>query len=97
MGKHEPKTVIKRLEALKQTIRDLRDADEHVCPMAEEDNRIYGGGELDEDGDYPCTCEKYDHVNDEIDRIIEVISNLSLKMLAIFEKDSQKDLRHDRK
>ena len=45
-----------KLEELKQEVRDLRDADFHVCPA-------------DADDSQECTCHNFDLVIDKIDEL----------------------------
>lgn len=45
-----------KLEQIKQQIRNLRDANFHVCPAHDDDSQ-------------ECTCEKFDLVIDEIDKL----------------------------
>ena len=44
------------LDQIKQQVRDLRDADFHVCPAQGDDTQ-------------ECTCEKFDFVIDQIDKL----------------------------
>lgn len=55
-GEYNP--LEEKLNKVQQSIRDLRDSDNHHCPANEEE-------------DQECTCGKYDEVIDIIDRIIK--------------------------
>ena len=48
------------IEEIKQDIRDLRDADFHVCPYDVWQSK----GEPDGNDDITCTCENFDVVYD---------------------------------
>jgi hypothetical protein len=57
-----------RLQKIQQDIRDLRDADQHVCPEA---MRETWGADVDGE----CSCASYDSVIDALQIIIDNIDS----------------------
>ena len=62
-----------RLQKIQQDIRNLRDSANHICPHAqlktlqEWVDEIVNGSKKT----YPCTCESYDSVIDEVQDIVD--------------------------
>ena len=54
-----------KIEDIIQSIRDLRDADFHVCKYSEWQSK----GEPDTDEDITCTCNEFDVVIDELESL----------------------------
>ena len=54
-----------KIEDIIQSIRDLRDADFHVCNYSEWQAK----GEPDTDEDITCTCNEFDAVIDELEKL----------------------------
>ena len=67
--------MIDTLKKVIEDIADLRDSDEHVCPHAHWQQWVDEGVKVDEEEAYPCTCEDYDAVIDEIQDIIDNIDS----------------------
>ena len=51
-----------KIEDIIQSVRDLRDADFHVCKHSEWQSK----GEPDTDEDITCSCEEFDKVIDKL-------------------------------
>ena len=64
-----------QLIKIKTKVEELREADEHVCPHAQWQQWVDEGVKVDEEEAYPCTCEDYDAVIDEIQDIIDNIDS----------------------
>ena len=58
----------KQLEDIIEDIRELRDADFHVCPHSEWQSK----GEPDTTDDIECTCNRFDTVIDKVEELKEV-------------------------
>ena len=54
------------IEDIMQEIRDLRDADFHVCKYSEWQSK----GEPDTTEDITCTCQEFDKVIDKIEDLL---------------------------
>ena len=55
-----------KLKEIIQDIRDLRDADFHVCKYSEWQSK----GEPDTTEDITCTCQEFDKVIDKIEDLL---------------------------
>ena len=60
------------IEEIKQDIRDLRDADFHVCPHSVWQSK----GEPDGNDDITCTCENFDVGNDKLAKLKDEIAKI---------------------
>jgi len=54
------------IKSIMQDIRDLRDADFHVCPH----DVWQANGEPDTTDDITCTCNQFDWVIDKLERFL---------------------------
>ena len=57
----------KNIEDIMQDIRDLRDADFHVCNYS----KWQSNGEPNSDEDITCSCVEFDNVIDKLQKLIE--------------------------
>ncbi len=53
------------IEDCRKSVRDVRDADVHVCNYSEWQAK----GEPDTDEDITCTCNEFDAVIDELEKL----------------------------
>ena len=54
-----------KIESIMQDVRDLRDADFHVCKHSEWQSK----GEPDGDEDITCSCGEFDAVLDKLEKL----------------------------
>ena len=55
-----------KIEKIMQDVRDLRDADFHVCKYSEWQSK----GEPDTEDDITCSCEDFDSVLDKLELLL---------------------------
>ena len=79
----------KELEDIIEDIRELRDADYHVCPHSEWQSK----GEPNTTDDIECTCNHFDHV---IDKVRKFLSPKSIEKMWDKMKKKYKNIKMEK-